>query len=340
MENYSMKNYIKALPKAELHVHIEGTFEPELLFKIAQRNNISLKYKTVDALKKAYQFNNLQEFLDIYYEGAKVLLTEQDFYDLTYAYFERIAQDNVLHTELFFDPQTHTGRGVSFDTIIKGIKHACQDAQQKFNITYKIIMSFLRHLDEKAAFETLQQALPYKDWIIGVGLDSSELGNPPSKFKNVFAKAREYGFRAVAHAGEEGPAEYIWQALDVLQVDRIDHGNGCVDDKKLMDHLAKTEMALTLCPLSNKALKVTPDLKKHELKQLLKHNIKATINADDPAYFGGYINDNYYAICKALHLNLEQITTIALNSVKYSFLNDELKKQYMHQINACSAQFR
>lgn len=339
MDNQATEKFIKGIPKAELHVHIEGTFEPELLFKIAQRNKIQLKYASVEALKKAYQFNNLQEFLDIYYEGANVLITQQDFYDLTFAYFERIAKDGVIHTELFFDPQTHTARGIAFDTVMHGIKNACDDAQKQFGISYEIILCFLRHLDEKAAFETLEQAEKYKPWIIGVGLDSSEVGNPPSKFKNVFAKAKEQGYLTVAHAGEEGPAEYIWEALELLKADRIDHGNRSIDDDKLLNHLATKEIALTMCPLSNTSLKVIHNLKDHQLKTLLDKNIKVTINSDDPAYFGGYINDNYIALSKALHLSVEDIKQLALNSVKYSFCESTKKENYANAIEAYTKKF-
>lgn len=262
MSNISIEKFIEGIPKVELHLHIEGTFEPELMFKIAKRNNKEIKYSTVDELKSAYSFNNLQEFLDIYYAGANVLIEEQDFYDLTWAYLTKVHTQNLVHTEIFFDPQTHTDRGISFDTVIKGIYRALEDGKEKLGITYKLILSFLRHLDEASAFETLQQALPYKKWISGVGLDSSEVGNPPSKFERVFAKAKEEGFITVAHAGEEGPAEYIWEAINLLKVTRIDHGNRCLEDDRLVKQLASLQIPLTLCPLSNLELKVINDLKK------------------------------------------------------------------------------
>jgi len=286
-----MKDFISNIPKAELHLHIEGTFEPELMFAIAQRNNIDLKYKSIAELKSAYDFSNLQDFLDIYYQGASVLITEQDFYDMTWAYLEKVYKQNVIHVEIFFDPQTHTDRGIEFATVINGIYKALEDAQNKLNISSKLILCFLRHLDEKAAFETLEQALPYKDKITAVGLDSSELGHPPSKFIKVFAKAREAGFLTVAHAGEEGPAEYIWEALNLLKVSRIDHGNNAMQDQKLLDRLITEQMPLTICPLSNLKLKVVDDLKKHPLKAMLDKNMLVTINSDDPAYFGGYLNE-------------------------------------------------
>lgn len=333
MKNMSLEQFINTIPKAELHLHIEGTFEPELMFEIAKRNNVALKYKTINELKKAYSFQNLQEFLDIYYEGAQVLLYEQDFYDLTFAYLKRIHQDNVVHTEIFFDPQTHTDRGVEFKTIIQGIKRALDDGEVQFGISAKIIMCFLRHLDEESALKTLNSALPYQNWIIGVGLDSSEAGNPPSKFKRVFEKARQMGFLTVAHAGEEGPAEYIWEALDLLKVYRIDHGNKCLDDEKLVAKLQELKIPLTLCPLSNLSLKVITKLEDHPLLKLLNKNIIATLNSDDPAYFGGYINKNYIKTAQALNLTKEQILTLASNSFNASFLSNSEKAAWINKLN-------
>ena len=327
-------DFIKKMPKAELHLHIEGSFEPELMFAIAKRNQIPIKYDSVEAVKKAYQFNNLQEFLDIYYEGAGVLQTEQDFYDLTWAYLKRIKQDNVIHTEIFFDPQTHTGRGIPFDTVIKGIHAALEDGQRQLGITYKLIMSFLRHLSEAEAFKTLEQALPYAAWIDGVGLDSSEVGNPPSKFERVFEIARQAGFKAVAHAGEEGPAEYVWEALDLLKIDRLDHGNRSLEDEKLVERLAREKMALTVCPLSNLKLQVVKDLRKHPIKTMLQKGLKATVNSDDPAYFGGYMNDNYLAIAESLDLNKDEIYALARNAFEASFAGPDRKNRMINQLDA------
>jgi len=327
-----MKNFIKNIPKAELHVHIEGTFEPELMFKIAKRNNIKIPYKTVEDIKNAYNFSNLQDFLDIYYAGASVLITEKDFYDLTWAYLEKIKEQNVIHTEIFFDPQTHTDRGIDFKTVINGINHALVDAQKKFGISSKIIMSFLRHLDEKSAIKTLKQAIPYKKLITAVGLDSSEVGNPPSKFQNVFEQARDMRFLTVAHAGEEGPAKYVWEALAILKVSRIDHGNNSLDDEKLVAKLAELKIPLTVCPLSNLKLKVVEFLKTHPLKKMLEKNLVVTVNSDDPAYFGGYINENYEAVAEALNLSKTDIITLAKNSFQASFLNEKEKEKMLKEI--------
>ena len=333
MNNLSIEKFIEGIPKIELHLHIEGTFEPELMFQIAKRNNKTLKYKSVEDLKKAYSFNNLQEFLDIYYAGANVLIEERDFYDLTWAYLKKVKDQNLVHTEIFFDPQTHTDRGVSFDTVIKGIHEALEDGEKKLGITYKLIMSFLRHLDEAEAFKTLEDALPYKKWITAVGLDSSELGNPPSKFERVFTKAREEGFLTVAHAGEEGPSYYIWEALDLLKVDRIDHGNRSLDDEKLITRLEELQMPLTLCPLSNLELKVIKDLKDYPLKEMIEKGLLVTINSDDPAYFGGYMNENYIRITNALDLTKKNITKLAKNSVKASWLSKQKKEELLLQID-------
>lgn len=332
MSNISIEKFIEGIPKVELHLHIEGTFEPELLFKIAKRNNKEIKYATVDELKSAYSFNNLQEFLDIYYAGANVLIEEQDFYDLTWAYLTKVHKQNLVHTEVFFDPQTHTDRGILFDTVIKGIYRALEDGKEKLGITFKLILSFLRHLDEASAFETLQQALPYKKWISGVGLDSSEVGNPPSKFERVFAKAKEEGFITVAHAGEEGPAEYIWEAINVLKVARIDHGNRCLEDNQLVKLLADLQIPLTLCPLSNLELKVINDLKNYPLPEMMDKGLLITINSDDPAYFGGYMNENYLSIAQALNLSKKQITELVKNSFKASWLSDKEKEEKIIQV--------
>jgi len=329
-----IKSFIKKMPKVELHLHIEGSFEPELMFAIAQRNNIELPYKSVDEVKNAYNFNNLQEFLDIYYAGASVLIKEQDFYDLTWAYLEKINAENVMHTEIFFDPQTHTDRGVSFDTVIKGIHHALEDAKKKYGITYKLIMSFLRHLSEEEAFKTLEQALPYSSWIDGVGLDSSEVGNPPSKFEKVYAVAKQAGFKLVAHAGEEGPAEYVYEALDLLKIDRVDHGNRSLEDADLVDRLVAEKIALTVCPLSNLKLKVVEDMKNHPLKIMLDKGLVATVNSDDPAYFGGYMNDNFMAVTEALNLSKNDLYQLSTNAINGSFADAERKAVIQQQIDA------
>ena len=293
---------LRRMPKAELHIHIEGSLEPELIFALAQRNRLTLPYASVDALRSAYAFTSLQSFLDIYYAGASVLIQEQDFYDMAHAYFARAAQDKVIHTELFFDPQTHTARGVSMETVINGLHRACVDAKAELGVSASLIMCFLRHLSEEDAFETLEQALPLRDKFIGVGLDSGEVGNPPEKFARVFARCRELGFHLVAHAGEEGPPEYVWTALDVLKVERIDHGVQSSKDAALMQRLAKDRIPLTVCPLSNLKLCVFADLASHNLRQLIDAGLVATVNSDDPAYFGGYMNDNFtqtFAACGA-----------------------------------------
>ncbi|MCO8098814.1 adenosine deaminase [Acinetobacter indicus] len=325
---------IRALPKAELHVHIEGTFEPELMFAIAQRNNIAIPYQSVEEVKEAYNFHNLQSFLDIYYAGANVLVHEQDFYDLAWAYFEKCAEDQVVHTEMFFDPQTHTDRGIAFATVINGLQRACDDAQSKLGISSRLIMCFLRHLSEEAAFATLEQALPYKEQIIAVGLDSSEVGHPPAKFDRVFAKAREYGFLVVAHAGEEGPPEYIWEALDLLKVNRIDHGVRSEEDPALMQRLIQDEMPLTVCPLSNLKLCVVQDMRQHNIRRLLQQGVKVTVNSDDPSYFGGYMNDNFIAITEALDLTADELKQLAINSFEASFLPAAQKQAWIEKIQA------
>lgn len=335
-----LNRYIRLIPKAELHLHIEGSLEPELMFAMAKKNGVKIKYNTIEELKAAYNFNNLQEFLDLYYAGADVLLKEEDFYYLTMAYLKRVHQDNVVHTEIFFDPQTHTARGVEFDTVVNGIVRALEDGKTQLGISSHLIMCFLRHLDEKSAMETLDLALRHKDKIIAVGLDSSELGNPPNKFKNVFERAKGEGFLTVAHAGEEGPAAYVWEAMDTLNVMRIDHGVRSIDDEELLDELVKKQLPLTVCPLSNLYLKVVNDLKDHPLKEMLDRGLMVTINSDDPSYFGGYINENYLAVADALDLTKEDILQLAKNSFKSSFLNEKEKKDYLEKVEAVDKRFR
>ena len=328
-----MDTFIEGLPKVELHLHIEGSLEPELMFALAQRNKVNLPFKSVEEVRKAYNFSNLQDFLDIYYQGMSVLLTEKDFYDLAWAYLEKCAANKVMHTEIFFDPQGHTERGVKFETVLNGITHALDDGKKKLGISSKVIMCVLRHLSEVDALKTLEQALPYKDRIIGVGLDSSEKGHPPSKFERVFAKARTAGFLIVAHAGEEGPPEYVWEALDKLKVNRIDHGNRALEDEKLVARLVRDGMALTVCPLSNLKLCVVKDMSDHPLKKMLTMGLKATINSDDPAYFGGYMNDNYKSVAKVLNLEKSDLLTLARNSVAASFLTPAEKEVLLQKVN-------
>lgn len=328
-----LNRYIRHIPKAELHLHIEGSLEPEQMFAMAKKNGVKLKYNSVDELRAAYNFNNLQEFLDIYYAGADVLLTEEDFYDLTMAYLKKAHEDNVVHTEIFFDPQTHTSRGVKFDAVVSGISRALEDGRKQMNISSHLIMCFLRHLDETAAMQDLDAALDYKDEIIGVGLDSSELGNPPSKFNNVFQRAQKEGFLTVAHAGEEGPTDYVWEALNMLNVMRIDHGVKSLEDEKLVAELVKRQMPLTVCPLSNLKLKVVNDLKDHPLKKMLDKNMMVTINSDDPSYFGGYVNQNYLDVAEALNLTKDDILTLAKNSFTSSFLSDAEKEKFMDMVD-------
>ena len=327
-----MQNFIENLPKAELHLHIEGSFEPELMFNIAQRNNINIKYKSIEEIKAAYQFDCLQDFLDIYYQGAGVLITEQDFYDLTYSYLEKCAIQNVRHTEIMFDPQTHTERGVSFETVINGISKACIAAEEKLGVTTLLIMSYLRHLSEEDAYKTLEQSLPFKHLITAVGLDSSEKGNPPSKFKNVFEASIKEGYIPLAHAGEEGPSEYITEALDILKVKRIDHGNNCFDDVEVVKEIIKRDIALTICPLSNIALQVVDELKNHPLKKMMDLGLKVTINSDDPSYFGGQVNQNYIEIQKALKLTKKDLYELAKNSFQYSLLDEATKQVYLDEL--------
>ena len=327
-----MKKFIQKLPKAELHLHIEGTLEPEMMFELAQRNNINLPYESVSQVREAYKFNDLQSFLDIYYQGSEVLQQEQDFYDLTYAYLEKAASQNVRHVEIFFDPQSHTDRGISFETVYRGITRALEDGKIKLGISSHLILSFLRHLSADEAFATLEQALPYKDSIIAVGLDSAEQGNPPSKFQAVFDRALAEGFLTVAHAGEEGPPEYIWEAINLLEVSRIDHGVRSMEDPDLLDYLTDKQIPLTVCPLSNVKLKVFDSMAKHNLKQLLNLGICATVNSDDPAYFGGYITENYQAAHSALNLSKQELYQLAKNSFQASFLSLETKEELMTEL--------
>ncbi len=316
-----MENFIRALPKVELHLHIEGSLEPDLLFKLAKRNKVAIPFNSEAEVSAAYQFSDLQSFLDIYYQGANVLIEEEDFYDLTWAYLLRCKQDNVLHSEIFFDPQTHTARGIAFDTVIDGIDRALQQARHELGISSRLIMCFLRHLDEEAAFATLEQALPHRDRIIGVGLDSSEAGNPPEKFQRVFERALKEGFLTVAHAGEEGPARYISDAISLLQVSRVDHGVRCVEDPDLVDHLIESRMPLTVCPLSNIKLCVFDDMQQHNIVELLRRGLCVTINSDDPAYFGGYMSDNFLAVAAAHAMKMEEIAQFSFNAIEASFID-------------------
>ena len=328
-----MKEFIQNLPKAELHLHIEGTLEPEMMFELAQRNKIELPYKSVSEVKEAYNFEDLKSFLDIYYQGSKVLQTERDFYDLTWAYLQKAAEQNVRHTEIFFDPQTHTERGIAFETVYQGIYRALQDGKDKLGISSQLILSFLRHLTQERAFATLEQALPYKDTMVGVGLDSAEQGNPPSKFKEVFAKAQAEGFLSVAHAGEEGPPEYIWEAINLLNVSRIDHGVRSMEDADLLDYLTDKQIPLTVCPLSNVELNVFDSMTEHNLKELLQQGICVTVNSDDPAYFGGYVAENYQAAQSALDLTEKELYQIAKNSFQASFLPPETKFKLIAELD-------
>lgn len=328
----NLADYIRKVPKAELHLHIEGTFEPELMFEIAQRNQVEIPYQSVEEVKKAYQFSCLQDFLDIYYAGASVLLYEKDFYDLTMAYFKHCAEENIVHTEIMFDPQTHTKRGISFETVINGIQKAREDAKVKYGISSILIMSYLRHLSEEDAFETLQQSLPYKHLIKAVGLDSSEKGNPPSKFEKVFQASIKEGYIPVAHAGEEGAANYIWEALDLLKISRIDHGNNCLTDEVLIKRLVNEKIALTVCPLSNLELQVVKNLRDHPLKKMLNLGLKATVNSDDPAYFGGYLNENFLQTIETLDLTKDEVKQLVKNSFEYSLLPEDEKQEYLSEV--------
>jgi adenosine deaminase len=327
-----LATFARRLPKAELHLHIEGTLEPELMFELARRNGVSLPHASVDEIKRAYVFSDLQSFLDIYYAGCRVLVTEQDFYDLTQAYLARAAAQGVRHAEIFFDPQTHTDRGVPFETVVTGIHRALEDGRARLNITSGLILCFLRHLSEDAAMKTLAEALPYREWILAVGLDSSEIGHPPVKFRAVYDRAREAGLLAVAHAGEEGPPEYVWEALDVLKARRIDHGVRSIEDERLVARLVAEQIPLTVCPLSNVKLRVFPNLKSHNLKQLLDRGLLVTVNSDDPAYFGGYVGDNFQASAAALDLSRDQLLQLARNSFVASFLPDQAKRAYLDEL--------
>ncbi len=330
---------LRLMPKAELHMHIEGSLEPELVFALAQRNGLVVPYPDVAALRSAYVFDDLQSFLDIYHAGTLVLRTEQDFYDMAHAYLARAAADRVLHAEIFFDTQTHTGHGVSADVVISGLHRACVDARAEFGISTGLILCFLRHLSEHEAFECLEQVLPQRDLLLGVGLASSEFGHPPEKFARVFARARALGFRLVAHAGEEGPPEYIWSALDVLKVERIDHGVQAVKDTALMARLARERIPLTVCPLSNLKLRVFPTLQQHSVRQMLEAGIVATLNSDDPAYFGGYVNENFTQTFKALGLTAQHAWQLASNSFEASFIDDARKRHYLERLQACFETF-
>lgn len=324
-----MKELIQKLPKAELHLHIEGSLEPELMFKLAQKNNIAIPYKTIEEVKQAYNFTSLQSFLDIYYAGANVLMTESDFFDLTWAYLLTCKAQNIVHVEIFFDPQTHTKRSISFKTVVGGITKALQKGESELGISSFLIMCFLRHLSEAEAYETLRESLPFKEHIIAVGLDSSEVENPPSKFQNVFESARKEGYKIVAHAGEEGSSTYIWEALTLLHVNRIDHGIRCDEDAKLVEHLKNIQMPLTVCPLSNVKLRAIKDMRSHNILTLLRKGLLVTVNSDDPAYFGGYLNENYEAIVENLDISEAELKALVVNAFKASFLSDEKKKEYL-----------
>lgn len=330
-------DFIRRLPKAELHIHIEGSFEPDLMFEIAHRNGVRIPFDSVEAVRAAYEFENLQSFLDIYYQGMGVMLAERDFYDLTMAYLRRARDDGVVHTEIFFDPQGHTGRGVAFETVLNGIWKALRDGERTLGITSRLIMCFLRHLDEDDALRTLDQAMAFRDRIAGVGLDSSEVGHPPGKFERVFARAREAGLVAVAHAGEEGPPAYVEEALDLLHVARIDHGNRALESMALVKRLAAEKIPLTVCPLSNLKLRVVPDLHEHPLKRMLEMGLVATVNSDDPAYFGGYVLDNFTAARDALDLSADDIVTLARNSIAASWADETQKIRWLAEIDAMTA---
>jgi adenosine deaminase len=335
----TLDRFVAGLPKAELHLHIEGSLEPELMFALARRNDVALPFETIEAVREAYEFSRLQDFLDIYYQGARVLLTSADFHDLGMAYFERLAADGGRHAEIFFDPQTHTDRGLPFSVAIDGLLSAMAEAERTLGVTSKLILCFLRHLDESAAFETLAAAGPYIDRLAGVGLDSSELGHPPSKFERVFAAAAKLGLKRVAHAGEEGPPAYVWEALDRLKVDRLDHGNRSLEDDALVARLAAERMTLTVCPLSNLKLCVVGDMAAHPIKTMLERGLKATLNSDDPAYFGGYLNDNYRAAARGVGLGLDDLAQLARNSFTGSFLTPAQQAPHLAAIDAYVADF-
>ncbi|WP_420935727.1 adenosine deaminase [Alteromonas sp. A081] len=329
----SIVETVKTIPKAELHLHIEGSLTPELMWDLAAKHRVSLPYNSVEEIAAAYNFSDLQSFLDLYYAGAGVLIDEDDFYQLMWAYLSRCHEENIVHTEIMFDPQTHTERGVEFATFMAGFLRAMKDAEQQFGISSYLIMSFLRHLPESSAFATLEQARPYYSDIHAVGLDSSELGHPPSKFERVFKQAKQLGFKVVAHAGEEGPASYIWEAIHLLDVDRIDHGVRCQEDEQLMTYLKEKQIPLTVCPLSNLKLCVIDDMKQHNILTLLKEGLLVTVNSDDPTYFGGFLNDNFIALSKSLDVNEEHIKVLAKNSFTASFLPEEKKRHYINEID-------
>ena len=327
---------IGRLPKCELHIHIEGSLEPELMFEIAARNNIRLPYASVDELRRAYRFNQLQDFLDIYYRGMSVLITEQDFFDLAYAYLERAKADNVVHVEMFFDPQGHTSRGVAFATVVNGLSAACRAGRERLGVEASLIMCFLRDLSEDDAARTLDLALAHKDKIIGVGLDSAERGHPPEKFKNVFRRARDEGLSLFAHAGEEGPPDYVWQALDVLGVARVDHGNRALEDAALVSRLARDRVPLTVCPLSNLRLRVVDDMRRHPLRHMMEHDLTVTVNSDDPAYFGGYVNDNFRAVAAALDLSEAEIVALARNSFTAAMMGEDERAKALARFDSAA----
>lgn len=335
--NQELLKLARQMPKAELHLHIEGSLEPELLFRLADRNGVRLNYPDVSSLRAAYAFNNLQEFLDIYYTGMSVLREEEDFYDLTWAYLKRVHQDNVVHVEIFFDSQVHLERGIPLEVQIRGIRRALRDGKEQLGISSKLILSFLRHLPEAQAFQALKLAEPFLDQLDGFGLDSSEIGHPPEQFARVFAKCRELGFRVTAHAGEEGPAEYIHQALDLLRVDRIDHGNHSLDDAALVRRLTAEGKTLTVCPLSNLKLRVVKDMDQHPILTMLKQGLKATVNSDDPAYFGGYVNDNYRALIEHLPVTRDDLYHLARNSFEGAWVSDEEKTKHLNDLNRAFA---
>ncbi len=331
---------ISQLPKCELHIHIEGSLEPELMFALAARNNIRLPYESVDALRQAYQFTQLQDFLNIYYQGMSVLITERDFFDLAWAYLERAHADNVRHVEMFFDPQGHTSRGVAFETVVNGLYRAYREANDKLGINASLIMCFLRHLDEADAERTLDAALAHKARIIGIGLDSAERGHPPSKFKRVFNRARDAGFHCFAHAGEEGPPSYVWEALDLLGVKRVDHGNRALEDAALVGRLAREKIPLTVCPLSNLKLHVVDDLRHHPLRDMMQKDLLVTLNSDDPAYFGGYVNDNYRALERSIALTPEEIVAVARNGFSAAMMSEDDRKAALNHFDAALAQLQ
>lgn len=334
-----LPDLLRRMPKAELHIHIEGSLEPELIFELSRRNGVALPYASVEELRRAYAFSDLQSFLDIYYAGASVLVTEQDFFDMAWAYLEKARADHVVRAEIFFDPQTHTARGVPMETVIGGLHRACEQARAGLGIDASLILCFLRHLSEEDAFATLEQALPYRDRFIGVGLDSSEVGHPPEKFARVFARCRELGLHLVAHAGEEGPPAYVWTALDLLKVERVDHGVQSSKDPQLMRRLAQDRIPLTVCPLSNLKLCVFPRLSDHNIRQLLEAGLMATVNSDDPAYFGGYVNDNFLQTFEATGLSARQAWQLAHNSFEASFVSAERKRSYRDRLDAVFAEF-